>query len=225
MRNLTVFPKVHYNGGLPRRRVRPVDPSPNQRGDSISQGEFDRLLQWLDPDREKSGIRYESIRKRLIKIFVCRGSAIPEELADQTINRVARKLPEIQATYSGEPANYFCGVASNIFRESLRKDKAPAVTPPQSAPPDADDERDYACLEKCIEKLPELERDLVISYYQQEKHAKIDNRKKLAERLGLGLNALRIRACHIRAGLRECVEQCRRAEEENAKRNAAPGHI
>ena len=188
-----------------------VDTISSQGGDSISQDQFDRLLHWLDREREKAGIRYEFIRKRLIKTFVCRGSAVPEELADQTINRVAQKLPEIQATFTGEPAHYFCGVAVNIFRESLRKAKTQAVVPPEPGPPD-DDERDYACLEKCIGTLPPLERDLVVGYYEQEKHAKIDNRKKLAERLGLGLNALRIRACHIRKTLRDCVEQCRRAE-------------
>ena len=190
---------------------------------SISQNEFDRLLHWLDSEREKAGIRYEFIRKRLIKIFVCRGAAVPEDLADQTINRVAQKLPEIQAIYTGDPAHYFCGVAVNIFRESLRKAKAEAVVPPNPDPPD-DDERDYACLEKCMETLPAMERDLVVAYYQEEKHAKIDNRKKLAERLGLGLNALRIRACHIRKTLRECVEQCRLAEEEILKRNIISGH-
>ena len=188
-----------YNGALL------VDTSPNQEN-------FDRLLRWLDPDREQAGVRYESIRKRLIKIFVCRGSATPEELADATINRVALKLPEIFETYTGDPARYFCGVASNIFLESLRKEKAPKIATAKAVPPDEDEQRDYACLERCIEKLSGLERDLVLSYYQQEKHAKIDNRKKLAERLGLGMNALRIRACHIRAGLRDCVEECRRVE-------------
>jgi hypothetical protein len=103
-------------------------------------------------------------------------------------------------------------VASNIFLESLRKEKAPKIATAKAVPPDEDEQRDYACLERCIEKLSGLERDLVLSYYQQEKHAKIDNRKKLAERLGLGMNALRIRACHIRAGLRDCVEECRRVE-------------
>jgi len=225
VRNLTVSRKVHYNGALFRRRVLLLDTNPNMSSDSISQDHFDRLLQWLDADREKAGIRYESIRKRLIKIFVCRGSAIPEELADLTINRVARKLPEIQATYTGDPAHYFCGVASNIFREWLRADKAPAIAPPRPAATDEDDEKDYACLEMCVGKLPELERGLVISYYQQEKHAKIDNRKNLAERLGIGINALRIRACHIRKALRECVERCRLAEDGIGKRNAAPGHI
>jgi DNA-directed RNA polymerase specialized sigma24 family protein len=200
-----------------------MDTTSYQGGDSISQEQFERLLYWLDAEREKAGIRYEFIRKRLIKIFVCRGSTVAEELADLTINRVAQKLPEIQATYTGEPARYFCGVAANIFRESLRKAKTSAVTPPVVARSEEDRERDHACLEECIEKLPQFERDLVISYYEQEKHEKIDNRRKLAERLGLGLNALRIRACHIRSRLRECVEKCR-SEQEMSKQNAAPGH-
>lgn len=176
--------------------------------DEISQEQFDLLLDWLDPDREKAGTRYEWIRKRLIKIFVCRGSATPEELADKTINRVARKLPEIRPTYSGDPARYFSGVASNIFRESLRKDKVPVIGMPETAPPDEDEERIRTCFEKCIAELPPTDRDLVLSYYQQEKKAKIDHRKDLAARLGLGMNALRIRACRIRSGLQECVEKC-----------------
>ena len=182
---------------------------PNLGPDEINQQQFDRLLGWLDPDREKAAAKYESIRKRLIKIFVSRGSSTAEELADITINRVARKLPEIQAGYVGEPAHYFCGVASYVFRESLRKDRSPSVVPPTPDPADENDERDYACLEKCMDKLPAHDRDLVAAYYQLEKHAKIDNRKRLAERLGMGMNALRIRACRIRAVLLECVERCR----------------
>ena len=183
--------------------------TPNSGADEINQEQFDRLLNWLNPDREKAAAQYEWIRKRLIKIFVSRGSTTPEELADNTINRVARKLPEIQGSYVGEPSHYFCGVASYIFRESLRKEKLPAVMPPNRSLPSEDDERDYACLEKCLQELPQLERDLVVGYYQQEKHAKIDHRKKLAEQLSLAMNALRIRACRIRAGLLKCVELCR----------------
>jgi hypothetical protein len=183
---------------------------PSKSGlDDINQEHFDQLLQWLDSDRQKAGIKYETIRKRLIKIFVCRGSTTPEELADQTINRVARKLPEIRANYVGEPSHYFCGVAGNILRESFRKDKMPAVRPPTPSMPEPGDDRDYACLEECIGKLSQYDRDLVLAYYQQEKQAKIDHRKKLAEKLGLAINALRIRACRTRAILLECVERCR----------------
>jgi hypothetical protein len=183
--------------------------TPNSGADDITQAQFDQLLDWLNPDRQKAAEQYEWIRKRLIKILVSRGSHTPEELADQTINRVARKLPEIRSTYVGEPACYFSGVASFIWRESLRKEKRPAVTLPTPANPTDDQERDYLCLEKCLSELPASDRDLAVAYYQQEKHAKIDHRKKLAEQLGLAMNALRIRACRIRASLLKCVEVCR----------------
>jgi len=192
------------------RRLRALPTTYSPDPDEITQEQFEQLLGWLDPDREKAGLRYEWIRRRLIKIFVCRGSAIPEELADRTINRVARKLSEIRSTYVGEPANYFGGVASNIFREALKKAKLPSIGMPAPGPPTAGDreERMRDCFEKCVAQLSAADRDLVVSYYQQEKQAKIDHRKDLAARLGLGINALRIRACRIRSHLQDCVEQC-----------------
>jgi DNA-directed RNA polymerase specialized sigma24 family protein len=218
-----------YNGASQevtvRKRSRTLSTTPPKSDpDEISQEQFDQLLHWLDPDRDKAAVRYEWIRKRLIKIFVSRGSTIPEELADKTINRVARKLQEIRATYVGEPANYFAGVAGNIFRESLRKEKVPAIGMPEPAPPNEDEDRIQSCFEQCIAKLSAREREMVLSYYQLERQAKIDHRKSLAERLGMGLNALRIRACRIRARLQECVEGCCAAPEPTVKQNAGRGH-
>src|SRR5262245_58122409 len=98
------FPESqHYNGALRKvawriqaRRLWILSSTPSKpEPEDINQEQFDRLIGWLDSDREKAGARYEWIRNRLIKIFVCRGSNIPEELADKTVNRVARKLPEI----------------------------------------------------------------------------------------------------------------------------------
>jgi DNA-directed RNA polymerase specialized sigma24 family protein len=205
----------HYNPALcgvvgrqDTRRLRSLSTGYSPDPDEIGPAQFDELLEWLDPDREKAGVRYEWIRRRLIKIFVCRGSSSPEELADKTINRVARKLPEIRPTYSGDPANYFAGVASNIFRESLRREKVPVIGMPQPASPDEDEERMHSCFEKCVDELSAADRNLVLSYYQQDKQAKIDHRKDLAAQLGLGMNALRIRACRIRLSLQECVERC-----------------
>jgi len=193
--------------GARRLRILTTTP-PQSQPDDLNQQQFDELLAWLDQDRDKAGATYEWIRKRLIKIFVSRGSSTPEELADRTINRVSKKLPEIRATYVGNPAHYFSGVASNIFRESLRKEKAPVITMPRASQPDEDDERNYACLERCMEELSTVDRELVLAYYQQEKQAKIDRRKHLAEQLGIGINALRIRACRIRASLQVCMERC-----------------
>jgi hypothetical protein len=107
---------------------------------------------WI-PTHRGQGEKYQRVHTRLIKIFICRGSHIAQDLADKTINRVARKLAEIQATYVGDPAYYFAGVANFIYKESLRAEIPPAVGLPKATPPDADEERDYSCLEECLRKL------------------------------------------------------------------------
>jgi DNA-directed RNA polymerase specialized sigma24 family protein len=171
---------------------------------------FDALLAWLDPEREEAGRKYEQIRERLIKIFTCRGCFEPEDMADETINRVSKRLNEIQSTYEGDPARYFYGVASKVLMEYQRPKPTPAPPPIRE---DTDRlERDYACLEECVEKLTPSNRELVMQYYQEEKRAKIEHRKELAEQFGIALNALRIRAHRIRTALQQCVEGCVREE-------------
>ena len=44
--------------------------------------------------------------------------------------------------------------------------------------------------------------------WQEEKRAKINFRKQMADRLGVGLNALRIRTYRIRTRLEECLIKC-----------------
>jgi DNA-directed RNA polymerase specialized sigma24 family protein len=174
---------------------------------SLTQDSFDRLLAWLGAGPEEAGRRYEEIRRSLIKIFTCRGCHEPEDMADETINRVVAKLPDIEADYTGERALYFYGVANNVHMEYLRRRPAPPVPPPAPAPSE-EDEREYECLLSCVGGLPPDNRELVLQYYREEKRAKIDNRKHLAERLGIALNALRIRAHRIRLSLQKCVEEC-----------------
>jgi len=171
----------------------------------LTQEDFDRLLAWLDPERERAGQRYEEIRLRLIKLFACRGCGEADLLADETINRVARKLPEVAGTYTGDPALYFCGVAHRVHLEYLRR-RPPAPAP--VARPAEEVEREYACLESCMRELTPDSRELVLQYYMEEKQVKIDHRKELARRLGIAINALRLRAFRIRAALQQCVEDC-----------------
>jgi RNA polymerase sigma factor (sigma-70 family) len=185
-----------------------IDPNSMNTELPLTQDMFDKLLEWLDEDREEAGKKYEVIRRRLIKIFICRGAHEAEELADDTINRVTRKAPEIILTYTGDPVAYFHGVAHNVFREWLRR-KAAMIAPPELLEEAGNDiEREYACFEQCMHRLPDGNRTLVLEYYQAERQAKIDHRKELADRLGIALNALRIRAHRIRTKLAECVQSC-----------------
>src|SRR5215210_6049422 len=178
------------------------------RPSTLNQLAFDSLLTWLDADREQAGEKYEHIRRRLIKIFTCRGCPDAEELADETINRVTLRVLEVAKDYSGDPALYFYGVAQKVYLESLRKRPPTSLPPPPVAAETEEIEREYECLERCMEQLSESNRQLVLEYYQNDKRAKIEHRKELAERLGIAQNALRIRAHRIRATLQQCVERC-----------------
>jgi len=172
----------------------------------LSQECFDALLDWLDSDREQAGIKYEEIRRRLIKIFTGRGCVEAEDLADETINRVSSKLDEIKKEFTGDRARYFFGVANKVHLEYLRR-KLPQ--PPFLPPEDSNlIERSYSCLEQCINRLSRENRELLLEYYKAEGRAKIEQRRLLADRLGIAPNALRIRAFRIRAELQRCVEDC-----------------
>ncbi|HVQ39169.1 MAG TPA: hypothetical protein VMS31_16640 [Pyrinomonadaceae bacterium] len=185
---------------------------------AVTQQDFDRLLEWLAADRESAGSKYEKIRVRLIKIFTCRGCGAADELADETINRVTAKLGEIAESYSGDPALYFYGVAQKVHLEYLRKKpplqeflesgREPGGQTPCPPETDSNVEQEYACLERCMDRLPPENRRLVLEYYQEEKRAKIDHRKQLADQLGIAVNALRIRAYRLRAQLQQCVQNC-----------------
>ena len=176
----------------------------------IKQEDFDRLLMWLDPDPERAGLAYEKIRWRLVAILASRGCTGPEELADETIDRVARKVVDIQASFIGDKAVYFLGVMNNVHHEYLKRPMMPRLPEPDD---DIDTkERTYLCLEKCLDQLSPNSRRMIEQYYAEDKRAKIDLRKRIAAELGIGLSTLRLRALRIRDKLQTCIEQCLMSE-------------
>lgn len=196
-----------------------------KRRQELTPEAFDHLLNWLDRDRDRAGCRYEQMRLHLIKIFECRGCAAAEDLADETINRVAGKVAQIAASYVGDPALYFYGVAEKIYLENMRRTPVflvplPAEVAEKEALLDEPDQR-YACLERCMERLPDHHRELILAYYGQHKdpQSKISNRKKLSEQMGIGTNALWIRVHRIREGLKKCVAGCLQRQSESRRRN------
>jgi hypothetical protein len=171
---------------------------------------FEKLLRWLDPDRDKAGEKYEKIRVRLIRVFACRGGCESEDLADETINVVLTKVDWLLANYVGDPALYFYGVAKRIHS---KQKPLPNLPPPDPNPPEIEQACTY--LDDCLDTLHSSDRDVVLRYHQGEKQEKIQNRKKLAEELKISRNALRIKVCHIHSRLRECVE--RRLQEQSTE--------
>jgi RNA polymerase sigma factor (sigma-70 family) len=174
----------------------------------LGQEDFDQLLNWLDADRNQAGEKYELIRRNLIKMFVCRSCQVAEELADETMNRVAVRVRQIRDGYEGNPASYFYGVAKKVYLEHVRKPPIPGHLPTPSPQEQEKTEQEQECLERCMEGLHADSRDLVLKYYYGDKRTRIEHRKKLAEQLGVAGAALRLRAHRVRAALQDCVFKC-----------------
>ena len=175
-------------------------PPPNQEA-------FDKLLLWLDPDRNKAAEKYERIQYRLIKVFAAWGCFDAEDLSDETINVVTLKIDWLIENYVGDPALYFFGVAKKIYLERLKQKPVPPPPPPPD-PPTEELEQMLDCLDKCKEELLEKDRTLLYEYHPEENKGKITKRKELAAKLGVTSNALRIRMCHIHSRLRVCIGHC-----------------
>lgn len=177
---------------------------------------FEALLSQLDPDRDRAGELYETIRHKLVRLFEWRGCASPEDLADETINRVARRLGEGVELRSNDPYGYFCGVAHLVYKELLRRASreqralASGDWPPVYEEEEPSDVR-LDCLRRCLAQLPPDQRDLILRYYHgksDQGEGNIRNRQELARESGIEMNALRIRVHRVRRKLESCVQAC-----------------
>jgi DNA-directed RNA polymerase specialized sigma24 family protein len=191
-----------------------------EAGQSVKKGwvltpeAFAKLLERLNPDPEVAGAEYEATRQNLIGLFRWRGFEFPEELADETLNRVARKLDE--GAKIENFASYVTGVARFVLLEALKErerersafDSSPQSTIAEPIYEEGQEDVRRACLEKCLASLPQEARSLVLEYYDDEERTRIEQRKALAARLGLEINALRNRALRIRTRLEDCVRKC-----------------
>ena len=182
---------------------------------ALNQEAFDKLLVAFDADRETAGRKYLEIRTNLTRFFEWRGCSFPEDHADETINRMAKRVFEGEAILNH--SGYAMGVARLLLLEinKGRQREQSALAEIGAAPdvyvPEDDDESRLTCLRSCLQTLSPDNRELILQYYQGEKGEKIENRKKLLDRLGIPVNTLRMRALRLRERLQACVEECQGA--------------
>lgn len=188
-----------------------ASPAPRRKWD-LTQEAFDKLLASFGEDRESAGLKYIEVRSNLMRFFEWRGCPYPEDHADETINRVAKRLLEGEEIRN--PSGYCIGVARMILLE-INKERArdqEALNEMASSQVAASDpqesESQIECLRVCLQNLSADNRELIIEYYQGEKGAKIENRKRLVERFGIAVNTLRMRALRLRERLQDCVRDC-----------------
>jgi DNA-directed RNA polymerase specialized sigma24 family protein len=202
---------------------------PNQDWEPTEQI-FRDLLHWLDEGTNSDGQRYLEVRRRLELYFDRKNCVAPGELADETLNRVAKKLEENGEITDVVPLQYCYIVAKYVFLETLRAEKrAPFYRPLTGSNPnnldgqsatllEADSasekkEKTAGCLDDCLKGLATADRELIVEYYRGKQRAKIERRAALATRLGLSANALSIRACRVRQKLETCIGACLKKRE------------
>lgn len=185
---------------------------PASEKEKLTRQGFDKFLFQLDPDRDSAGKKYEVLRSKLISFFDWRNCPFPEDHADEVLTRIIRKVE------AGEEirdlSTYVFGIARMLLLEIVRtgeKQRAALNLLPATQSVDTESEEAQnriTCLRQCLAALPEKSRQLITEYYEGEGAAKINRRKELATRLGMQLNALRIRACRLREKLEQCMGRC-----------------
>jgi DNA-directed RNA polymerase specialized sigma24 family protein len=202
----------------PPERTGDKSPGPRQQRTThgqwtLTQQAFEKLLASFSADRDEAGRQYEVIRTKLVRFLQSRLIDSAEERADDTINRVARRIDEGQKI--DNLVGYMYRTAYLVFLEATKEptveeldpERAPSITDEPSFE-DSEWELRLRCFDNCLDKLTAANRELILGYYQEEGRAKIEFRKQIADRLSIPLNALRIRAHRLRMGLEGCINDC-----------------
>lgn len=170
-------------------------------------------------DEDSAGAEYEAARSRLVKLFQWRGIPDAEEAADETLNRVARKIDEGEIVR--EISAFIGGVARFVLFEKLKSRDRTNVSmddaPPSAFVTQAEEFVDYraddeklSCFNRCLGEMPEEMRQIVVEYYDADADGavRIKHRRRMADRLNLEMNALRNRALRARGKLEDCIKSC-----------------
>jgi DNA-directed RNA polymerase specialized sigma24 family protein len=177
---------------------------------SLSAESLEKFLKWLSADREEAGKKFEQLRGKLTQFFAWGGCHIPEELFDKTVDVASKKIESGAVDRSVNPFAYCSGVAKNVlneYRRDVRLDPARDDIPSLWSPEPEWDERELACLTRCLDRLGAHDRDLITLYHKYEGRKKIEVRKEMAAIEG-GRNMLRIKIFRIKNSLRDCVSAC-----------------
>jgi len=181
---------------------------------AISTEALEEILAWLNSDRGTAVNMYVQLRHDLEHLFSLRGCADPEELTDEVLDRVARKVHEVRPTFKGDARHYFHAVAKNVAKEDFKARKRRVsledVEPLQPEINETDEEvaEVEECLQQCLQNLSKEKRELILAYYAREKQAKIDYRNELARQLGISVETLRVRVYRMRVQIGECINDC-----------------
>src|SRR5437763_8010674 len=124
---------------------------------------FNQYLAHLSSDREEAGRKYVEMKQELVSFFTRRGHPDPEKLANETLDRAARKALAGELNYSGDHLRDLIGFARNVSKEGWRDiepEPIDGIDPPAPDNP-YDDEEFFLCMDQCLAQLTEHSRSLL----------------------------------------------------------------
>jgi hypothetical protein len=182
--------------------------APREARKPLKPEDFGRFLRWLSATDALSVQQYQVIRSKLIRYFVHKGRADADELFDKVVDIVVGKIEACEVCPN--PLAYCYGVARNVWRAALREHEPDSLEDDIPAPQSMEarmHEQRLACLDRCLGQISAADREVIMGYYRDAGHSKIERRRQLAGGLG-GANALRVRMCRARKQLQVCVVEC-----------------
>jgi len=152
-------------------------------------------------------------RQRVLRVFEWNGIKGADDYVDETFDRTVRKIDE--GNTIDNLLAYLIGVARLIVKEVYKeRSRAPvslddvSVVSRHEDPELIEPDQRELCFDRCLNELTKDNHSLILEYYEGTGSEKIRCRDRLADKLGLPLNALRIRAHRIRKSLESCIAKC-----------------
>jgi DNA-directed RNA polymerase specialized sigma24 family protein len=160
---------------------------------------------------------FASLRSRLSTFFEARNCLDPDELADETLQRVVLKI--CQGTEVSNLVGYSYGVAKRVYLENQRKERVKQAyvdSQKYSVGSDPIDEGNDAqmreqrlkCMKDCLARLKEQSRSLLSEYYKLKGKAGQVHRQQMADDLKISREALSLRVFQLRQKVKRCFHEC-----------------
>ena len=189
-------------------------PSGSGPSPGLTPNGFSRLLSRLHVDREQAAAEYERMRRVLVKFFDWRGIDRPEECADITLDRLARRVEDDVEIHNVR--HYTLGIARLVALEALRNPVHSSLDDARDvslASPAVEEDALTKSFESCLSELPDASRTLLLQYYEGGPGRRMSIRQELARTLQISQSALRNRVQRLRDRLEECIAARRSSDD------------
>lgn len=184
-------------------------------GSDLTKDQYDRLLEWLDSDRDIAGARLLQICASLSRLFLLKGALESDALIDETVNRVAKRIETLYPELPENPEAVFWGFARNVFREYVKElKKIRTLSETESLRSDGDPEgsgqieSNYGCLEDCLAELGHEDSEMMRDYFTYDPGTRSNVRQAIADRMSISLGNLQVRVFRTREILKNCIKNC-----------------